>query len=282
MQCEKRYQPPRNTGCSSAQESSVGTETFLGSSNRSWLGSCYHVFNCSLWQLKSEGLNKESCVNLIATTRSLREKNWEITNSGASTCWSIEYPCNSMIKWKPCPTTERETCILIQVLDLTTASPYTTISSILHRRWIWHVSTLSCKIQTFWCTGCDYTLVELTAMSKPLVESFLTISGWCSCSGLGSTAVVASASVEEFGGAGGSDFTWPSCIAWHSASFGVQVSSIPTTTAKRVMNLPLSFGSLLQIRLLRVQNQLTPEMGLFLWLSILLLPLKCLVPYHFP
>lgn len=191
-----------------------------------------------------------------------------------------------MIKWKPCPTTERETCILIQVLDLTTASPYTTISSILHRRRIWHVSTLSCKIQTFWCTGCDYTLVELTAMSKSSAEeSLLTITSWCSCSGLGSTAVVASASVEEFGGAGGSDFTWPSSIAWHSASFGVHVSSIPTTTAKRVMNLLLSSGSLLQIRLLQVQNQLTPEMnqmGLFLWLSILLLPLKCLVLYHFP
>jgi hypothetical protein len=91
--------------------------------------------------------------------------------------------------------------------------------------------------------------------------------------------------VEDFGGAGGSDFAWPSSIAWHSASFGVHVSSIPTTTAKRVMNLPLSFGSLLQIHLLQVQNQLTPEMnqmGLFLWLSILLLPLKCLVLYHFP
>ncbi len=69
------------------------------------------------------------------------------------------------------------------------------------------------------------------------------------------------------------------CILWF------HVSSIPTTTAKRVMNLPLSSGSLLQIRLLQVQNQRTPEMnqmGLFLWLSILLLPLKCLVLYHFP
>jgi hypothetical protein len=159
MQCENRYQPPRNTGCSLVQESSVGTETFLGSSNRSWLGSSYHVFNRSLWQLKSEGLNKESCVNLmlllisspVYSNYSISERKKLKDYQQWCKCMLKHrvYPCNSTIKWKPCPTTERETCVLIQVLDLTTASPYTTISSILHRRRIWHVSTLSCTIQTF-------------------------------------------------------------------------------------------------------------------------------------
>jgi hypothetical protein len=65
MQCEKGTNHQGILPVPSVQESSVGTETFLGSSNRSWLGSSYHVFNCSLWQLKSEGLNKESCVNLM-------------------------------------------------------------------------------------------------------------------------------------------------------------------------------------------------------------------------